>query len=304
MATTKTKTATAVEAAAVVAIVDNPKINLTPVRKEAKTSTFVGTLTAFGLMTIPVKTYKATDEDGVSFNQVHTCADGKVSQLKQGSMHCPCCDVDVAKTDIQKGYNLGNEKAPKFVTFSADEISGQKPSGDKTMELSGYVDATDIDPIFYESTEFIAADKGGEKAFATLLAGLKKTGKVAKGIRVKGGRQQEFVVRPYGQNGMAVSYLRTATEVREFNKIASVVTNPEEVELLATLIERYEDKFTPATEDQFLANVRRMVEAKAAGAAVTVPAATPDKAVTTDLMAALKASLAAAPKAKAAAAGK
>jgi DNA end-binding protein Ku len=172
------------------------------------------------------------------------------------------------------------------------------------MTLTEFIDATDIDPIFYESTEFIAPDKGGEKPFALLVAGLQKTGKVAKGTRVKGGREQVFVARPYGSCGLAISFLFADYEVRSFDKWQSVAVSGEEVELAATLIERYETKFTPAKEDRFLSNVRRMLEAKSAGVAVPTPELAAVPSTTVDLMAALKASLAAAPAAKAAKAGK
>jgi len=256
----------------------NMPIDLSPVRKEAKTSTFVGTL-SFSLMSFPVKTYKATDEDGVSFNQVHKCGDSHV-QLKQGAMHCPLCNKDVERTEILKGFNLGNEKAPKFLTVTQEDINAQKPASDKVMTLTTIVKATEIDPIFYESNEFIAADKGGEKPFSMLVAGLKRNGTVAKGIRVKGGRNQEFVLRPYGEKSAAVSYLRTATEVRNFNKVAIVApsTDPKVAAMEAkmatmidTLLSQNMGPFVPAEEDTFLANTRRMLEAKSAGVEVTVP---------------------------------
>jgi DNA end-binding protein Ku len=290
----------AAASAALADVVKNPKIDLTPVRKEARTATFTGTLTAFGLMTFPVKTFKATDADSVSFNQVHTCADGKVSQLKQGSNTCSCCGSTVEKSAMQKGFKVGD----KFIVVTQAEIDAQKPAKEENMSLTEFIDATDIDPVFYESTEFIAPDKGGEKPFALLLAGMKQTGKVAKGVRVKGGREQTFVVRPYGQHGLAMSFLFADYEVRSFDKWAAVNVSGEEVELAATLIERYEAKFTPAKEDRFLSNVRRMLEAKSAGVAVPTPEVAAVPSTTVDLMAALKASLAAAPASKKAAAGK
>ena len=154
--TVKTAEVAAAEAA-VAEVCANPTIDLTPVRKEAKTATFTGTL-AFNLMSFPVKTYKATDEDGVSFNQVHKCG-GTHVQLKQGAMHCPTCSKDVERGEILKGFNIGNEKAPNFLVVTQDEINAQKGASDKVMTLTTIVKATEIDPIFYESNEFIAADK-------------------------------------------------------------------------------------------------------------------------------------------------
>jgi DNA end-binding protein Ku len=293
-------------AAALAAVCANPKINLSPSKKTASSATFTGTLTMFGLMTIPVKTFKATDEDGVSFNQVHTCTgkDGKTAahsvQLKQGEMCCPECETQVEAANILKGYNTGNEKAPNFITVTKAEIDAQKPGSDKTMSVTEFIDILDIDPVYYESTEFIAPDKGGEKPFALISKALRATNKVGKGSRVKGGRVQEFVIRPYGNVGLALSYLRTDFEVREFTKWTDAPVTDKEMELAATLIERFTESFTPAKEDAFLANVRRMIEAKSEGVVVTMPTPVADPAVTTDLMAALQASLAVAPARKAA----
>src|SRR5271157_5096117 len=153
--------------AALAAVIANPTIDLTPVRKEAKTATFTGTITAFGLMTFPVKTYKATDADSVSFNQVVKHDDGTIVQLKQGAMTDPTDGSAIAKDKILKGFKVGD----KFITVTQAEIDAQKPAKEDNMTLSEFIDATDIDPVFYESTEFLAADKGGEKPFALLLAG-------------------------------------------------------------------------------------------------------------------------------------
>lgn len=305
----------AVASAALSEIVKNPTIDLTPVKKTAKTATFTGSLTAFGLMTFPVKTFKATDTDSIEFNTVHACTlttkvndkdvtkDNGYVQLKQGSMHCPACNKDVENGNKLKGFNLGNEKAPNFIVVTKDEIDAQKPAKEEAMNLSEFVDVNDIDPIFYESTEFIAPDKGGEKPFALLLAGMKVSGKVAKGVRVKGGREQVFIARPYGTHGMALSFLYADYEVRSFDKWQAAEVSDKEVELAVTLIERYEAKFTPATEDRYNRNVRRMIESKAAGVEVKKPELAAIPSTTIDLMAALQASLANAPASKKAASG-
>lgn len=296
MATAKSKkdSGAATDAAAqLAAMTANPKLNLSPVKKTASSATFTGTLTMFGLMTIPVKTYKATDEDTVSFNQVHKRADGSIAQLKQGQMTCSVDGTVVPKEEILKGYNVGNEKAPQFIVVTKEEVDAQKPGSDKTMTVTEFIDLNDIDPVYYESTEFIAPDKGGEKPFALISKTLRAQNKVGKGSRVKGGRVQEFVIRPYGNVGLALSYLRTDFEVRDFGKWNDVQVSDQEMQLASTLVERLSAKFTPAKEDTFLANVRRMIEAKAEGVEVAVPTKAADPNVTVDLMAALQASLAA-----------
>jgi DNA end-binding protein Ku len=325
MATAKSaKKDVAAAEAAVATLVAKPTIDLTPSKKTASSATFDGTMT-FGVMSFPIKTYKATDADGVEFNTVHKCVvvtkdgdkevttDNGYQQLKQGSMYCPCCNKTVENGDKLKGFNLGTEKAPQFIAVTPEDIKAQQPTSDKVMNLVATMKESEIDPIFYESFEFIAAAKGGEAPLSKLVAGLKRNGLVAKGIRVKGGRQQEFVLRPYGDNQASVSYLRSAVEVRNFTKLAVFApsTDPKVAameakmdKMIDTLLVNYQEEFTPANEDLFLANTRRMLEAKAAGVEVVTPtvAAAPD--ATVDLMAAMQAMLDAAPKSKKASATK
>ena len=239
-----------------------------------------------------VKTYVATDSDSFERHMYHSA--DCLNSLKQGKMTCSGCGAEVEKATAVKG----TEANGKIVLISDDEVKAQQPMGDKSMRILEYVDEAEINPVFYEDAEFVVPDKGGEVPFAMLQASLKRTGKVAKGVRVKGGKEQYFTLRPYGQNGMTMHYLRADHEVRDCNQWTPVAVNGEMVEMFSDLIEAQTVKFTPAPQDKFLANVRKLVAAKANGSAVECPTVEEEQTATTDdLLEKMKAALANAAKA-------
>jgi DNA end-binding protein Ku len=298
----------AADAAAKIAEGLNPKKSakvtddsVAPTKKTAARSNFKGTMTIpspdGGILSVfPVKTYVAVDTDKVERHMYHS-ADCK-NRLEQGAMTCTGCGETISKSAAVKGFDVNGA----VVLVNDAEIKSCQPMGDKSMKILEYIDESEINPTFYEDAEFVVPDKGGEQPFAMLVAGLKQTGKVAKGVRVKGGREQYFTLRPYGQHGMTMHYLRADYEVRDCNQWTSVVVVPEMAEAMAALIEATAVKFTPAPQDAYLANVRKLVATKAAGETPVTPTQEAEPQVNNDdLLAKLQASVA---KAKAAAAGK
>jgi DNA end-binding protein Ku len=261
----------------------------------ATKATWVGTLT-FGLVTMPIKTYTATKEDTLSFNMLHSvkCP----NRLKQGDMKCSCCDAVVAKADSVKGYE---HRPGEFVIVNKEELEACAPLGDKIVEITEFVNASDVDPIYFQSTDFVAPDKAGEKPFAILRAGMVKLNKVALGKVVMRGRELTVVIRPYGTNGLAMSYMFFENEVRAFegwDKVPSVV-NDRETAIAVQLIEAMSDDFKPETKfDSYAVNVKNLLKAKIAGEVEPVVEKKAQMPKTTDLMAALEASLTAAAKSK------
>lgn len=284
-----------------------------PVKKAASRSNFSGELVIPNpsggvLSVIPIKTFVATDEDKVERNMFHgthtvevkndkgevtgtetkTCLGG----LRQAAMTCSDCNTTVDKTAAQKGVRVGE----KVVFISDDELKAQQPLRDGKMKILEYIDESEINPIFYEGTEFVAPDGSAPvlTAFAALRDGLKRTGKVAKGVRIKGGREQYFTLRPYGQYGMTMHYLYADYEVRSCDKWTPIAVPEALVQLFAQMIEVTSVPFTPAPQDTFLMNVRRLIKQKSAGVEVETPKPEADAAPADDLVSALEKALAAA----------
>jgi len=286
-----------------------------PSKKVTKVAGFKGHLIAFdGLCIIPIRGYVATDVDKIERNQLHgmvpVIVDGKPvmeedgfeadgvtvhmtpkmrlcgCQLKRGKMTCPTCNVP-AET-IVKGVETTKNT---FVLLSDEEMATMKPAmGDKTMKLTEFVDPTEVSMTYVESSEYIVPEEGVEEPYLALVDALKVQNRFGRGIRIKSGREQSFILRPEGRVLM-MHYLFAEYEVRECDKIPQGDANPELVQVMAGLIEAKTVKFAPAAVDPYLQGVRKLIKAKAAG--VTIAAVKPDAApkATVDLMGSLKKAL-------------
>ena len=290
-----------------------------PSKKVTKVAGFKGNLIAFdGLCVIPIRGYVAINVDKIERNQLHgmipvLAEDGKTPlmeadgfeedgitvhmapkmrlcgcQLKQGKMTCPTCNVPADKESIVKGVETTKNT---FILLSDEEMATMKPAmGDKTMKLTEFVDPTEISMTYVESSEYIVPEEGMEEPYLALVGALKLQDKFGRGVRIKGGREQAFILRPEGAVLMS-HYLFAEYEVRECDKIPQGTANPELVQVMAGLIEAKTVKFTPAAVDPYLQGVRKLIKAKTAG--VTIAAVKQDAApkATTDLMGSLKKAL-------------
>jgi DNA end-binding protein Ku len=246
-----------------------------------------------------VSTCTAVDDEKFERHMYHsaTCK----NSLKYGAMKCEGCGADVQKSAAVKGVKSDGE----IILISDEELAALVPQNEKTMRITEYVDGTEIDPIYTESTEFLYPQEEKSQAaqltFAVLGQMLRRTGKVAKGVRVKRGKEQYFVVRPYGNNGLTINIIRAEYEVRDASGLWQTVEVPgEAVEMFAAVAEADTKAFTPAKRDQYLANANKLVASKKAGTTPECPTPEPEQKGTDDLLAALKAAMAA----KGAAAGK
>lgn len=267
-----------------------------PLKKNAGArSTWKGTLSipnpAGGILSVfAVKTYTATDEEKFERHMYHSA--DCMNPVKQGDHVCSGCGEKLNKSAAVKGSEVNG----KIVLISDDEVAKLQVQNEKSMKITEYIDEIEIDPTYYNGSDFVAPDKGGETAFSMLVATLRHTGLVAKGVRVSRGKEQYFVLRPFGQHGLEMLYLRAEYEVRNANGLwLPMAVNPEMVELFSKLTESMKKPFTAAKQDSYIANCKKLAAAKATGETVDCP--TPEKeaaASTDDLLAQLKATLAAA----------
>ena len=288
-----TEKKSAAEIAAELSAVQSPKPEVceTPAKGVCSKSNGKFTISAFGVMNFPVAGFKAADSDKVETKMYHSLA--CVNTLKQG-YKCNGCGEEIqnALTTAVRGVLIGD----KIITVTKEEMEKAKPASDKILKITGFVPAESINPIFYESTDYIAPEKGFEKPFLTFAQGLGQTDRVALGTIVGRGHQYTVAIRPYGANGMVMSYLFADYEVRDCGKWKSVATNPAEVELVKQLMTETElakDTFTAAEYDPYLANVRSIIEKKLNGE--TVDACYTEKAEpkqsTDDMLSLLQATL-------------
>jgi DNA end-binding protein Ku len=243
----------------------------------------------FGMVSIPVKLYAATQAQGsVSFNLLHkTCG----SRLKQQYV-CAKEGVVVERADTVKGYEFAKDQ---YVTFTPEELKELEEKGTQTIEISEFVPAESIDPIYYDKAYFLGPDKGGAKPYALLAESMRQTGKTAVGRYAARGKQYIVQLRAV-PGGLVMQQLLYAPEVRTIADVGveEAPVRDTELALAKQLIGQISSKrFDPsAYEDEVKKRIEAAVQKKVEGEEIAISPSAPETgAQVIDLMEALRASL-------------
>jgi DNA end-binding protein Ku len=247
------------------------------------------------LVSIPVEIYPATKAGkSIAFHQVHEPSGQRVRYEKVVPGIGP-----VDRDEILKGYEVSKGE---YVLLDPEEIERVKLESRKTLELTQFVDVSDIDPIYYDKPYYVVpADDLAEEAFVVLREALKKTKRV--GIGQLAMRGQEYVVslKPCGR-GMVLETLRYADEVNRassyFRDIGDTKPDADLLELAETLIEKKASDFDAKEfENRYIEALRKLIaekQKKKKGKRIIQddePDRIPKGSNVIDLMAALKKSL-------------
>ena len=247
-------------------------------------------LVSFGMVSIPVKLYAATQASaGISFNLLHRACG---SRLRQQYV-CIKEDVVVERADMIKGYEFAKDQ---YVTFTPDELTALGEKATQTVEIDEFVPAESIDPIYYDKAYFLGPDKGGAKPYALLVESMRQTGQTAVGRYAARGKQYIVQLRPVA-GGLVMQQLLYAPEVRSIADIdvPEAQVRDAELGLAKQLISQISSKeFDPTKyEDEVKRRIETAIEKKLEGQEIAVSPSVPDAgAQVIDLMDALKASLA------------
>jgi DNA end-binding protein Ku len=254
---------------------------------------------SFGLVSIPVKLYSATEASrAISFNMLHkTCG----SRLRQQYI-CQKEEVQVPREDIVKGYEFAKDQ---YVMFTAEELKAMEEAGTHTADITEFVPIDSIDPVFFDKAYYLAPDKGGAKPYALLSRALRESKRCALGRWAARGKQYIVMIRPV-DDGLVMQQLLYAAEVRSIKDIDIPKTEVRDAELKLAqqLIEQQAvDKFDPsAYKDEVRERIEAAVQKKVEGQEITMAEAPQPGAQVIDLMEALRASLEKKPAKRAAAA--
>jgi|SRR5271157_423075 len=278
----------------------------TPEKKTTKTSTFTGRMIVFDSIQFDVKTYVAAEADAIKRNMLHKSKTVKqmvdgveqdvvvpcMGRIKENGSRCSSCNVDVDKDSIVKGVEISKDK---YVTLTDEEIAQYRPKSDKVMMVTETVDPTDVNPKYIEDCEYVSLDADSKNpndkvGYDHFVAGLRESGLWGRGVRIKNGREQYFIVRPEGF-GLMMHYLFAEYEVRNCDKFSAPELNPEMTAVFAELVAAKKVTFVPAPYDGSLAATRNLITAKAADKTLEVPTLAAAPVAPVDLMASLKASL-------------
>jgi DNA end-binding protein Ku len=247
---------------------------------------------SFGMVSIPVKLYSATEASrAMSFNLLHKACGSRLRQ----QYYCVKEDVPVQREDMAKGYEFAKDQ---YVMFTPEELKALEEAGTQSADITEFVPAKAIDPVFFDKAYYLGPDKGGAKPYALLARALKETGRCALGRWAARGKQYIVLIRPIDTGlveGLVMQQLLYAAEVRSINDIdiAKTDVKPAELKLAQQLIEQQStDKFDPAAyTDEVRARIEAAIQKKVEGQEITMAEAPQQEAKVIDLMEALKASL-------------
>ena len=240
------------------------------------------------LVSCPVKLYSATSSTAgkISFNLLHKDTLNRVQQ----KYHDPELG-EIDRADLVKGYQFEKDK---YVVVTGEELEGVEIDSSKTIDIDGFVDAADIDPIYFDSAYYLAPDGPiAEETFAVILEAMRRVNKVAIARIVLSGRERLVTFHPV-TDGFRLFTLRSAKEIREpasaLDKL-NVKLADDMMAMAAQIIAQKSTTFAPeAFEDRYEDALLDLVRSKIAGGQPVISKA-PERGNVVNLMDALRRSI-------------
>ncbi|MBX6383386.1 MAG: Ku protein [Microbispora sp.] len=245
---------------------------------------------SFGLVTIPVKVYSATEQKDVAFHQVHRVDGGRIKYKR-------ICSIDgqeVPYSDIAKGYELATGE---MVVLTDEDFADLPLTTSRRIDVLQFTPAEQIDPIYFAKSYYLEPDGQGTKPYVLLRDALERSGQVA--VVKVALRQRESLAALRVRNGVFVlETMLWPDEIREPDFAfleEDVEVRPQELKMAESLIETMVADFDPTEyKDAYREALQEVIEAKVAGKEVVAPEAPAEAGPAVDLMAALRASVEAA----------
>ncbi|HUG83407.1 MAG TPA: Ku protein [Euzebya sp.] len=263
-----------------------------------------GTL-SFGLVTIPVGLYTATEDKSPSFNQLRREDNSRIGYKRVAKAD----DEPVSNDEIVKGFEYERDR---YVVFEPDEIASLRPKSSRVIDIEQFVPLDEIDPIYFDKPYYLGPEETGVKAYALLSAAMRQASSVALCRVTMRDKEHMAVLRLVERPGMAgedgdgdsptesvlvLNTMHWPDEIRSFSLTELGIDEvPEpreaEVDMAMTLIENYSGPFDPDVYvDTYRQRVLDAVQAKVDGEEVAVVSEDEEPSSVVDLMAALKASV-------------
>jgi DNA end-binding protein Ku len=245
---------------------------------------------SFGLVSIPIKLYTAAGSANVAFNMLHAKCGSRIKQ----QTFCPTCNETIDRSALVRGYEFSKDQ---YVRVSDEELKALEGEASKMIDIAEFVPLAKVDPIYFEKTYYLGADKGGEKPYRLLADAMEKSGQVALATFVMRGKESLVLIRA-AQGGLMLHTMYFADEVRAFTEVdkgESAKIKDGELDLAIKLIDGLAaEDFDPARyKDAYRERVMELLNKKAEGQELTAAPAPAKRRQVIDLMEALKESLAA-----------
>jgi DNA end-binding protein Ku len=240
---------------------------------------------SFGLVNVPVRMYSAIEEKDLHFHLLHRADDSRIGYEKI----CKKEGKPVPDDEIAKAYEISKGE---YVYVEEEDFAAAAIQGYKTIDITDFVPYEEIDPIYFEKTTYLGPQNGGEKVYSLLVKAMEDSELAAIASYVMREKQQLGCLR-VRKGVLTLERMYFADEIRPIDEIKPqrARVSSEELEMAATLIERFSGHFKPERyKDTYRQSLLKVIRAKQKGKEVHVETpAKPEEAP--DLLTALRASL-------------
>lgn len=244
---------------------------------------------SFGLVSIPVKLYTATESKSLSFHQLHEKCKTRIKEMRW----CPQCDRQVEYDEIVKGfeYSKGN-----YVVVTKEDLESLPLPSKNIINISAFVKAEEIDPLYFNGSYYLEPEKLAHKPCSLFMLAMEEKGMVAIGTLALRNKERLCSLRVLGGN-LILEMLLYPDEIRVDmgSKLPQAKLSKQEMAMASSLIDMMSTDFKPQEyEDNYREALQTLIKAKVNGEATfeQEDVETPSKVV--DLMDALRASVEAA----------
>lgn len=246
---------------------------------------------SFGMVAIPIRLYTATESKDIAFVTLHNACTSRIRQKRFCSHH----EVEVEHADVVRGYEYAKDQ---YVVMQESDFENLPVASTHVIEITRFVDLADIDPINFERSYMLEPEGVGTKPFYLLKQALENSHRVA--IAKVSLRQKEHIccLRPY-EHALAMHTMHYPDEIRGTSELGlpeeQTAINEQEMAMATALIDQLTGPYDPSVyQDEYRLTLERTIEAKLTSEEPVTAAPAAPKGKVTDLMEALRASIAAA----------
>ena len=240
---------------------------------------------SFGLVTIPVRLYTATESHDVNFHLIHKTDGARLKMVRW----CPVEDKAVPWEEVERGYEISRDT---YVPITDKDLDRIPLPTVHSVEISDFVDVSQVDPIYLDKSYYLGPDEKGTKAYLLLREALEKTGRAGVAKVAIRDKESLCLVRAY-RDALSLETLSYADEIRDTADLKvpkNGEVNPQELKMALSLIDNLTTDFDPRRyQDNYQEALQRLIDAKAEGR--PVPKAPAARGQVVDLMEALRASV-------------
>ena len=240
----------------------------------------------FGLVSIPVKMYSATNQERINLDMLDKEDHGKIKYQRINEN----TGKEVKWADIVKGYQIDGQ----YVVLSDEDFEKANAKKTKTIEIDDFVEEKEIDSIYFDKPYYLEPTDAGRKPYALLREALKKTGKVGVATFVLRQKENLAIIRPKDE-AIVLNKIRFQQEVREIDELnlpQKVDLDNKQIKMAIQLIDQYTTEFDiTAYKDTYTEELKNLIEEKAKGIEPKAEKVDSAPSKSKDLMAQLKASL-------------